>query len=574
MANGAGWSALGAAILGGNQGFLGAQREQIIKSQADARLQMEALQRQLMQQQIDQAPLHQQGLETANTAAGLNLEALKQHIADLPKQQALGDFNTSKSAVGEDWRNDPNTVDLAAKAGITMPRQDIQLARVKGIESGAGGLVPTTSQQADLMGVAPNTGVSLPSDLILKKKNEARQGALDDAQLAAFKNAFGGGSGGFEVDEKGAPLDTPGNRQKGTLLGANDPIAKMYGPAGQSPANVAARKTAEIEAELKADPDKGTKTNAHTMPSGEIVYTKTDRHGRITRVDGPQASGFSSATNPRFGPDAPHGDEFLKTLDPKEQAVIKQYKEFRGIVPTGQALTKPEIVAREQLLQQYDPEFSWQQYGIRQKLRSNYETSGKAFDQITALNKSINHLDQLATSGDDLGNFNSVPLLNTALNAGKQALATRSGGQGQANLNKFNTDALTAATEVAKFLKGSGALSKEEVMHWLDKFKSTDGKLGRDAAVREAIALLGKQADTLAVQWKNEMKTDFPVYTPETMGILGKRKWQDVAGADAEVGSQSAPPAGKIIVTDPAGNPHPFDTPVQAEAFKKLAGIK
>ncbi len=70
------------------------------------------------------------------------------------------------------------------------------------------------------------------------------------------------------------------------------------------------------------------------------------------------------------------------------------------------------------------------------------------------------------------------------------------------------------------------------------------------------------------------MKTDFPVYTPETMGILGKRKWQDVAGADAEVGSPAAPPAGKIIVTAPDGSPHPFDTQVQADAFKKLIGAK
>ena len=39
-------------------------------------------------------------------------------------------------------------------------------------------------------------------------------------------------------------------------------------------------------------------------------------------------------------------------------------------------------------------------------------------------------------------------------------------------------------------------------------------------------------------------------------------------------GQQAGGTGGNILVTAPDGSVHPFDTPEQANAFKKLAGIK
>ncbi len=236
---GAGWSALGAAILGGNNAFQGAiqnnNRDALAKAQLEemaSRLQSEALQRQVVQENLKQAPLHLAGLQTQNDLAQANLGLTQNRLANIPRDNAQEDVKNFTSQLGDDRFNNPSFLETAKTAGLTIPTQDVQRARIQGIESGAGAPVPSTAEQALKMGVAPDTGAQLPPEVLLRQKDNARKGTLDDLTVEAMKSAFGKGGqagGGFELGPNGAPLDSPKNRQMGALLGANDPITKMYG---------------------------------------------------------------------------------------------------------------------------------------------------------------------------------------------------------------------------------------------------------------------------------------------------------------------------------------------------------
>lgn len=142
---GAGWQALGAAITNGMGAFGQRQHDILAEKQA-------LLQQQLLQDQVN----------------------------ELPQKHAEGDLAHYTTQYGDDRFNNPGFLAAAKAAGLTIPTKpllDLQRPRVAAVENGLGGEIPSTAQVASGMGVAPDTGAVLPSEVALKQKLDAQHSA-------------------------------------------------------------------------------------------------------------------------------------------------------------------------------------------------------------------------------------------------------------------------------------------------------------------------------------------------------------------------------------------------------------
>lgn len=209
MANGANWSALGAAILGGNNAFNDRKVAQQREAEAKIQQQNQLLQQQMLQAQVADLPNQQafQRSQQANTlaTAGLNQKLLTDKVNELPQQHAEQDVTRLTQQLGDDRFDSPQFLDAATKAGMPFPTKNVQQARVRGIESGAQGPVPTTIEQAQQMGVAPNTGAVIPSEVRLKQQKD-QQGIEQSNLVTNYMKSLGGAA---PAGPTGAPAPTP-----------------------------------------------------------------------------------------------------------------------------------------------------------------------------------------------------------------------------------------------------------------------------------------------------------------------------------------------------------------------------
>lgn len=229
-----GWAtALGAAILGANQGYQDTKQLQFIRQRqlaADIRAQQEA------------ADAHQAAIRAAILG--------QDQINELPKKHARDDMNAMLQVQGADAFNNPAFPAKANIAGISLGTPvDITKARVNDIESGNATPTLSNAQMAERLGVAPATGLPIPIALRAQTADLQRKSAMDAIQLKQMQDfANGGASGGYDIDPTtGLPANTAQNRMR--ELG--DPfkrITQMYGPAADMPSNVKAKDTAAAEA--------------------------------------------------------------------------------------------------------------------------------------------------------------------------------------------------------------------------------------------------------------------------------------------------------------------------------------
>jgi hypothetical protein len=169
---------------------------------------------------------------------------------------------------------------------------------------------------------------------------------------------------------------------------------------------------------------------------------------------------------------------------------------------------------------------------------TSYFTKGKGGQQLTAFNTAITHLDTLDRLAADLQNTD-IRVVNKA----KQEWATQTGGAAPAN---FDAAKNAMSGEVAAALKASGA-TDQEIAH----VSATFDKAQSPAQLKGSINTYRELLKSKEVQLKKQYDA----------GMQGKPAFEQ-------------PQAGKISVTAPDGSVHPFATQAQADAFKKLAGIK
>lgn len=167
-----GWaSALGAAILGGNQGYQEAKVNQ-----------------------------------NKNLLNAIQLKMAQDQLNELPKHHAEDDIKNILALQGPELGlNNPALVNAANIAGTPLVTKPVP-SFLDSTKLGPGGMVnDTRAAEAARQGIAPDTGVVLPTDLILKSR-EQQLGLQRNQFINAYLKDQMGSMGG---SQQGMPQQTP-----------------------------------------------------------------------------------------------------------------------------------------------------------------------------------------------------------------------------------------------------------------------------------------------------------------------------------------------------------------------------
>lgn len=225
--------------------------------------------------------------------------------------------------------------------------------------------------------------------------------------------------------------------------------------------------------------------------------------------------------------------------------------------PGGFALKSPYWQSMISLVGQYDPSFDAVNYTARSKTRNDF-TSGKSAQTINALNTVTQHLGKLSDSTEALNN-STLPIYNSVAN-----LLSKAGGNPA--VTNFEADKKAVTDELTRAWRGAGG-SEQDIKSWSRVLDASESPQQLHGAIREIGGLLEGKLSALENQYTQGMghAPEIPVITPEARRTLTTLE-QRAGGAPGS--------SGKVIVTAPDGSRHPFDTQAQADAFKRLAGIR
>jgi hypothetical protein len=284
------------------------------------------------------------------------------------------------------------------------------------------------------------------------------------------------------------------------------------------------------------------------------VNAETARHNRTmegldqAKLKASQA-GAPSAAGAGI-PDVPVGqknEDFLKTLPTPIAAQVKALVEGRQSFPQGAALRSDYWQNMLGNVAKYDPSFDAVNYNARSKTRADF-TSGKAAQQVNAINTVIGHLSGLSDAAEALNN-SDIPAFNSIANSISKAT-------GSPKVTNFDTIKKAVSDEVTRVWRQSGG-SEADIQA---AQKNLDAS-GSPAQLRGAIAtyagLLESKLGSLNEQYRQGMGTDkIDMITP------GAQKALDAI--EKRAGRAPAAGAGRVVV---GGIPFPS----QAAADKALA---
>lgn len=217
---------------------------------------------------------------------------------------------------------------------------------------------------------------------------------------------------------------------------------------------------------------------------------------------------------------------------PMVQAIID------GRAPAPNSRSKPAMAIMQQVMAA-DPTYDQSRYNTYQAMQKEM-TSGKTGAAINSLNTIQEHISRaLQNMPDNTG--------SSALNYVKNATSEAFGGN---PTGKYEVDATGIAGEWGKLV--AGGVASEAEQHHVQQLLSPN-------------ASPQKMRDNLA-----EVKA----MTDGKLAGIQKQIQSAIHPGGGSNGATSLPSAAGISVTAPDGSIHPFATQAQADAFKKLAGIK
>ena len=208
-----------------------------------------------------------------------------------------------------------------------------------------------------------------------------------------------------------------------------------------------------------------------------------------------------------------HGQEFLATLPPSEQNVVKTIAGYEA--PLNQ-VSSLRTQARQEILaavKQYDPNFSMMKYPVRQAIVTDF-AKGKTADNIVALDQAINHMGTLWKLGDALQN-NDLKALNAVVNFVRDQT-------GDPRVNNFTTAKQAVGTELMRVFRQVQA-SEIETQAWERRFSDANSPQQIKGAIQVGSKLLEGRINALNNRWNRGMETTggYPqILSPEANSAL------------------------------------------------------
>jgi hypothetical protein len=226
------------------------------------------------------------------------------------------------------------------------------------------------------------------------------------------------------------------------------------------------------------------------------------------------------------------GDDFLKTLPRADQELIKGIAEGRINPTTSASIRGHERKNLMEQVTQYDPTYN----AARPAVWKDF-TSGKASNNITAINTAIGHLGTLNRLGEALNN-KDVTRVNQLLNV----VSTETG---HPNVNNYEIAQGAVGDELMRVFRQVGA-SENEANEWKKRFDAMKSPKQIKGAVATATELLESRINALQDQWKRGSGSDKPfpnLVSPKSRKVLAE------AGIKIEGEEGAAAPAAGGVTT-------------------------
>jgi len=209
-----------------------------------------------------------------------------------------------------------------------------------------------------------------------------------------------------------------------------------------------------------------------------------------------------------------HGDDFLNTLPIAMRPIVKGVVEGR-IDVRSMSYRGGNREAVLQAAAQYDPEFNQQKYAQRLGVQKDF-TSGKAANNVTAINTALRHMGTMYDLGEALDN-KDLRVRNAVVNR----IRTETGDE---RVNNFDTAKQAVGNELMRVFRQVQA-SEAETKDWEKRFSSANSPSQIKGALKVGAQLLEGRIKEVNSQWDRGMgtKTGYPgLISPDLQGIVSK----------------------------------------------------
>jgi hypothetical protein len=233
------------------------------------------------------------------------------------------------------------------------------------------------------------------------------------------------------------------------------------------------------------------------------------------------------------------GDQFLNTLPPTVQPLIKKYANGE-LALTPQMTRTPAGASLLQAVTQYDPTFDATNYQKRQQTATAF-SKGVQGNAIRAANQTLYHMGNLYQRTEDLNNLDILPgLLNAPINYIQQK------GFGDPRQGSYKQSAQAVASELRKVFAGTGGGSLQELKDWEKSFDPNAGETQQKAYIQNGVDLLRGALQSLESQYQSGMglnKNMGDLLTPEAREVYAKLQ----VGENPNVKKTTAQKQGAIL---------------------------
>ncbi len=505
---------------------------------------------------VDPLKLYIQAQQARGLQQDQQIQALKIQAA----QRAQAGEQQANAIVAGLPRSADGTFDVGeltqrlAKGGIPLSAQEGLLKSIDGVNGVIAGFnTAKVNHRADLANVILNShkpGEPVTPDAVHLGVAAAKAIGLASAEdEQALTQAMAAGSNPEQVLQQIRSMSAKYADEKPVVLPEGATLVK---PESGTVVATGAPKTAKTESELAADaanPKSPTAAQSQAAlgmlkaetPSQketrlrlEAANAESARHNRADETlarqrlqleTGPGGAGLGAGM-----PDVPAGQKnepFLQTLPATQAGLVKALTDGRMQFPSGFALKSPYWQGLLQAVAKYDPSFDAINYNARAKTRADF-TSGKAAQQVNAINTVIGHLHGLSDAAEALNN-SDLPSYNSVTNYLSKAI-------GRPTVTNFDTIKKAVADEVTRVWRQAGGSVQD-----IEAAQKNLDASGSPAQLRGAIAtyadLLQSKLGSLNEQYRQGMGTDkIDMVTPaaqQALAVLEQRAGRAPVAAPA-----------------------------------------
>jgi hypothetical protein len=191
------------------------------------------------------------------------------------------------------------------------------------------------------------------------------------------------------------------------------------------------------------------------------------------------------------------GEDFLKTLSPNVQPLIKKYANGE-LALTPQMTRTPAGASLLQAVTQYDPTFDATNFQKRQQT-ANAFAKGPQGNAVRGANQALYHMGRLYQNIENLDNFGGIA---TPLNAPVNFVEKTFGDPRQ---GEFKQTVHAVGSELRRVFAGAGGGSLQELKDWESSFPVNASKEQQKAYLMNGVELLHGGLDALNQQYQQGM---------------------------------------------------------------------